>query len=360
MIGRTATGSPQNGSGVGTWPAFWRVEGALVEMTAVRPVAYFTWNAQTFAERWGRRGGLFLEALIRPALYFGNPVFATRMLHALLQDVSRDRLELLGEREYFHYILKPHLKPAGLDRLRVWMAEHGQVVLVSQGLDQVMRPLAGRHLGVERLIANRLEFRDGGTATGRLLDPVVPPRGPLAMILGGSPDGLIPAERLLHDLKLEREPQRLAEAIIPAARPAPRNHRSLVLFDQRKAGAPLSVRKALRGKNILLIGVTGFIGKVWLEQVLREVPEIGKVYLLIRRQRTTTGRRRFEKIVEESPVFDSLAQQYGSEFDGFLSEKIEVLEGDVSQPGLGLDGEASSSPSAGARCRGEQRRPDGF
>jgi hypothetical protein len=28
------------------------------------------------------------------------------------------------------------------------------------------------------------------------------------------------------------------------------------------------VRKALRGKNILLIGVTGFIGKVWLEHIL--------------------------------------------------------------------------------------------
>ena len=51
----------------------------------------------------------------------------------------------------------------------------------------------------------------------------------------------------------------------------------------------LSVRQALRGKQILLVGVTGFIGKVWLEHVLSEIPEIGKIYLLIRRQRNTTA-----------------------------------------------------------------------
>src|ERR1700719_4051480 len=92
-------------------------------------------------------------------------------------NVTRARLDLLGE-EYFHYVLKPQLKPKGLKMLRKWMEEHGQVVLVSQGLDHVMRPLA-RHLGVEQLVANRLEFRDG-ISTGRLLDPVVRPRGPLA------------------------------------------------------------------------------------------------------------------------------------------------------------------------------------
>ena len=141
------------------WPVFWRVEGSLADLTAVRPVAYFTWNAHTFAERWSRRGGLFLQALVRPALYATHRVLATRILHALLRGVTRDRLDLLGE-EYFHYMLKQQMKPDGVKILREWMNQHGQVVLVSQGLDHVMRPLA-QHLGVERLVANRLEFRDG-------------------------------------------------------------------------------------------------------------------------------------------------------------------------------------------------------
>jgi thioester reductase-like protein len=325
-----------NWTGSSGEPAFWRVEGSLADLTAVRPVAYFTWNAHTFAERWARRGALLLEALVRPALYGAHRVFATRVLHALLRGVTRDRLDLLGE-EYFHYILKPTLKPAGMEALRRYMAEHGQVVLVSQGLDHVMRPLA-QHLGVERLVANRLEFRDG-KATGRLLDPVVRPRGPLAMLLGNQPDGHRDARRLLSDLGLEGQPGRLAGAIISAQRPAPSNHVPLVMFHKQQFPAPLSVLQSLSGKRILLIGVTGFIGKVWLEHLLRSVPDVEKVYLLIRRQRSTSARRRFEKMVEESPVFDPLEQHHGAKLSEFLNSKIEVVEGDVSQPGLGIEPE---------------------
>ncbi|MGH9492473.1 MAG: SDR family oxidoreductase, partial [Terriglobales bacterium] len=41
--------------------------------------------------------------------------------------------------------------------------------------------------------------------------------------------------------------------------------------------------------------------------------------------------------MEESPVFDRLHQRHGENFARFLSERIEVIEGDVSQPGLGLN-----------------------
>jgi Male sterility protein/haloacid dehalogenase-like hydrolase len=314
------------------WPVFWRVEGSLADLTAVRPVAYFTWNAHTFAERWARRGGLFLQALFRPALYASHRVLATRILHALLRGVSRDRLDLLGE-EYFQYVLQRQLRQEGLAKLRDWMELHGQVVLVSQGLDHVMRPLA-QHLGIKRIAANRLEFRNG-IATGRLLNPVIRPRGAFALF-GGPADGRVSAARLLDDLGLKNHPEQLAEAISPAERPSPQNHIPLVVFD-RQQRRPLSVRQALRGKQILLIGVTGFIGKVWLEHLLSEIPEIGKVYLLVRRQRSSTARRRFEKIVEASPVFDRLEESHGKNLSAFLAEKLEVVEGDVSQPGLGLD-----------------------
>ena len=316
------------------WPVFWRVEGSLAQLTAVRPIAYVTWNAHTFAERWARRGGLFLQALVRPALYASHRVLATRILHALLRGVSRDRLDLLGE-EYFEYVLKRQLRADGLAKLREWMAQNGQVVLVSQGLDHVMRPLA-QHLGIERIVANRLEFRNG-IATGRLLHPVIRPRGPFALF-GKQADGRVSGEQLLRDLGLKNHLDQLAEGIVPAQRPSPQNHSPLVVFD-RQTGRPLAVRQALRGKQVLLVGVTGFIGKVWLEHVLSEIPEIGKIYLLVRRQRNITARRRFEKIVEVSPVFDRLEKRYGKNLSAFLTEKLEVVEGDVSDPGLGLDKE---------------------
>jgi len=314
---------------------FWRVEGSLADLGAVRPVAYFTWNSHTYLGRWARRGGMLLSALVRPALYAGHRVFATRVLHTLLSGVTRDRLDLLGE-EYFEYVLKKQLKTEGMERLRDCVAGNGagNVVLVSQGLDHVMRPLA-LHLGVGRLISNRLEFRDG-IATGRLLDPVIRPRSPLAWATERGADGSVPADRLLRNLGFTGHPEKLAEAILPAKRPEATNHRALVVFNRKPVSEPLSVLRTLKGKNILLVGVTGFIGKVWLAQLLSEVPQIGKIYLLVRRQRATTAQRRVEKIFEESPVFDRLQEQLGDRFADFVSERVEVVEGDVGQAGLGM------------------------
>ena len=94
---------------------YWRVEGSLLELGAMRPVGFFTWNAQSFAERWARRAGMAGMALARPFAYFANRTFATRFLHTLLRGVSRDRLDLLGE-EYFHYVLKPQLRREACDK----------------------------------------------------------------------------------------------------------------------------------------------------------------------------------------------------------------------------------------------------
>jgi hypothetical protein len=95
---------------------YWRVEGSLADLTTVRPVAFFTWNAQTFLERWVRRGLVLIMAGLRPFLYAANRVFATRVVHTVLRGISRDRLDLLGE-EYFKYKLQPYLKTNGLQQL---------------------------------------------------------------------------------------------------------------------------------------------------------------------------------------------------------------------------------------------------
>ncbi|MBP6820893.1 MAG: SDR family oxidoreductase [Acidobacteria bacterium] len=310
---------------------FWRVEGSLLNLSAVRPVAFFTWNAQSFSERWLRRSILALSAIIRPLLYATDRVFATRFLHTLLRGISRDRLDLLGE-EYFHYYLKPKLKPEGIANLKEVMANGEQIVLVSQGLEQVMRPLA-EYLGVEWLVANRLEFCDG-LATGRLLSPVVRPRQVLARIIGRKPDGRVVLGKLSRNLGNPAEV--LKRAIIPTKRMVQPLTTPTVVFEPYKQLGNLSMIDSMAGKNVLLIGFTGFIGKVWLAKVLQEIPNIGKIYLLIRRQRSVTAARRFEKIAAESPVFDKLHEIHGDNFGNLLAEKIEVVEGDVTSPGLGL------------------------
>jgi alcohol-forming fatty acyl-CoA reductase len=334
-LGPGASGNARedSSSASGRATLFWRVEGSLLDLTAVRPVGFFTWNAQTFLERWTRRGLMGLMAVTRPLLYAADRAFATRVMHAVLRGESRDRLDLLGE-EFFDYHLKPQLKPRGVERLRQVIESGADVVLVSQGLDHIMRPLA-RHLGAERILSNRLDFRDG-IATGRLLDPVIRPRGPFAKLRSERPDGTAPRDKLLHDLGFAKHPEVLEQSIRSTQRATPEVRVPVVRFERNDARPALSVRRALSGNHILLIGGTGFIGKVWLASLLTDLPEIGRVSLLIRGHRTASAVQRFERIVQESPVFERLAQEHGEAFAEFLRERVEVVEGDAAKPGLGL------------------------
>ena len=314
--------------------SYWRVEGSLLELGAMRPVGFFTWNARSFAERWARRAGMAGMALARPFAYAANRTFATRFLHTLLRGVSRDRLDLLGE-EYFHYVLKPQWRREAADQLIEAVRNGERVVLVGQLLGNILRPLA-HHFGVDSFISNRLEFRDG-IATGRLLDPIVRPRGPLAWIASGDTNGCIPREKLLTQLGWMEKPEQLKSATQTTARAVAPRGKPVALFGETPRVERLSVRESLAHRHLMLIGVTGFIGKVWLVDLLENIPNIGKITLLIRRNRTTSAQRRFEKIVEESPAFDTLQDRHGRKLGAFLKEKVEVVEGDVSLPGLGLD-----------------------
>src|SRR5258708_38890055 len=127
---------PADVSAVASPTVYWRVEGSLLDLTVVQPVAFFTWNAQTFSERIRRRGLIFLMAALRPFLYSTNRKVATRGVHTSLRGVTRDRLDLLGE-EYFQYKLKPELKTHGAARERAVVRGGGEVMLGGAGLGRV-------------------------------------------------------------------------------------------------------------------------------------------------------------------------------------------------------------------------------
>src|SRR5690348_3567647 len=302
---------------------YWRIEGSLVDVSALRQVGFFAWNARSFDERWKRRAGAGLMMLLRPLAYLGGRKFATRLLYLLLRGVTRDRLDLLGE-EYFLYVLKPQLREGAVQKLQDALKAGEHVILVGQSLEHIVRPLA-QHLGVNSFIANRLEFRDG-RATGRLLEPVVRPRGLFAWLASGSVDGRVEQEKMLKQLSW-REESDLARAAQATQRQPEATARPVVMFDSVPRVKGFSVRQALTNRHVMLIGVTGFIGKVWLTDLLTHAPAIARITLLIRRNRTTTAQRRFEKIVAESPTFDPLQEIYGKKLGAFLKEKVEVVEG---------------------------------
>ncbi|HMD43184.1 MAG TPA: SDR family oxidoreductase [Candidatus Acidoferrum sp.] len=318
---------------------YWRVEGSLFEMSALRSVAFFNWNSQSFLERWLRRSAMIAMTLLRPPSYLASRTFATRFMHSALRGISKDRFELLGE-EYFQYELKPRMRRESVEKLIEAVRNGERVILVGQLLEQILRPMA-EYFSAEGFIANRLEFRDG-EATGRLRDPVIRPRGPFAWLASGSANGRLSQEKLLSQLDWEKTPELLETAVQLPERPAIPGGRPVELLSSTPQVTSLPVRESLAGKHLLLIGVTGFIGKVWLVDLLEKIPDIRKVTLLIRRNRTTSAQRRFEKIVEESPTFDALQEIHGARLAQFLQDKVEVVEGDVSQPGLGLDPETQT------------------
>ena len=84
---------------------YWRVEGSLLELT-VSARCLFHLECADLHRALAAAGLMLLMAALRPFLYATNRKFATRVVHAVLRGVSRDRLDLLGE-EYFKYKLKP-------------------------------------------------------------------------------------------------------------------------------------------------------------------------------------------------------------------------------------------------------------
>ena len=320
---------------------FLRAEGLLFSLRPFSLPAHFARNAQAFTERVYRLAAVACLGLARTVVSVEHPEFAARLMHLPLRGMSRDRLDLLGE-EYFSYVVRPRLRPEGLQQLREWQQTGRPVVLVSQELDHLIRPLA-QEFKVDHLLTNRLEFRDG-RATGRLLNPVLGSLGG-ATILSPEERGETPGwESIRSQLPAKWRSTSPNGVIFPAARQHSVPKHPVVDFgSQPRRVERLSVRKVLAGKHLLVIGTTGFIGKVWLTMLLEDLPEIGRIYLLVRRQGSRSALQRFERIVAESPTFRVLHERHGDDLGRWLSERIEVLEGDVSEPGLGLDSATAES-----------------
>lgn len=91
-----------------------------------------------------------------------------------------------------------------------------------------------------------------------------------------------------------------------------------------------------QGKNILITGCTGFVGKVLLEKILFSLPQIKKVFVFIRPKKGSLVQERFRKEILDSLIFDRLKQRE-NDFDSFMLEKVQPIAGDLQQESLALD-----------------------
>ncbi len=94
----------------------------------------------------------------------------------------------------------------------------------------------------------------------------------------------------------------------------------------------LDVAEIFRNKNVMLIGSTGFVGKVALSMLLHRYPDVGRVYCLVRPGAGNTADERFYKKVATSEVFDPVREVHGAGFEDFLRKKIIAVPGDIGRP----------------------------
>jgi phosphoserine phosphatase len=150
---------------------FVRVEGVLTRRGAVSSAAYFAANAAGLRERALRLGHLALTAPVYDLLGQSDRVLANRLTYLALRNMSEDRIaELAGE--YWQNVFQHQVLRSGVELLKRARSEGRRIVLLGDGIDQVLTPLVEHLQHIDELLCNHLEFRNG-LATGKLIDPVI-------------------------------------------------------------------------------------------------------------------------------------------------------------------------------------------
>ena len=102
-----------------------------------------------------------------------------------------------------------------------------------------------------------------------------------------------------------------------------------------------TIPEFFHGKVILIAGATGFLGQALVAKILTALPDVKRLYLIIRSQTGTDGEKRtatdrLERDVFASSAFAKLRQIHGDRFDGWVREKVCAVEGDLAYERLGL------------------------
>lgn len=110
------------------------------------------------------------------------------------------------------------------------------------------------------------------------------------------------------------------------------------MTSQRPAQAtpPLRLKELYTNKRLVVIGGTGFLGKVWWSLLLDRLPEIGRIYLVVRAKPKMSSNDRFWQEIAPHPCLQPLRDRYGDAYHDFLSSKVVPVDGDITQSFCGL------------------------
>lgn len=144
-------------------------DGTLASTNLVQVYAFYARHAGSRRGLASRHAQLLASVPAFLALdVYSRPTFARR-LFSFYRGMSHDRLEHFSRRLH-EEVIAPRVYPYIPDFLE-GCRRKGPVVLVTGAPDFTVRHFAEEH-GIDGMICNRLEFRDG-VATGRVLPPAV-------------------------------------------------------------------------------------------------------------------------------------------------------------------------------------------
>ncbi|CAN7998456.1 unnamed protein product [Ixodes hexagonus] len=100
--------------------------------------------------------------------------------------------------------------------------------------------------------------------------------------------------------------------------------------DRSQREEELAVQEFYRDKAVLITGVTGFLGKILLEKLLRSCPGIRRIFLLIRPRKGCKSKERLASLLK-AECFEHIHREHSDAL-----EKLTAIDGDLTEPGLGL------------------------
>ncbi|HLQ78370.1 MAG TPA: SDR family oxidoreductase, partial [Terriglobia bacterium] len=96
----------------------------------------------------------------------------------------------------------------------------------------------------------------------------------------------------------------------------------------------ISAIDAFSNRTMLLLGGTGFVGKVLLAMVLDRFPELKHLVVQVRRKKNVAGEQRFYSEVLQSPPLRPIVERLGGE--KVIHQKVSIVEGDLDEPLCGV------------------------
>src|ERR1019366_7054139 len=99
----------------------------------------------------------------------------------------------------------------------------------------------------------------------------------------------------------------------------------------------LEVARVFRGARLVILGGTGFLGKVFWSMLLDRYPDVERIYLVVRPKAAGTPGSRFWNEVATSEALGPLRRAHGERYSEFLRDKIVPIDGDMGQPLCGID-----------------------